>query len=279
VADPMKTALVTGATGGIGRWIAAGLAQAGYRVTLVGRDAARGEAAQKWIAARAPGSETRLRLVDLSSLAATRALAESVRSEGRPLDRLVNNAGTFLTTRQITAEGHERVLATNHLSPFVLTEALLPALRAAGSARVVNVGSSTADRGVIDPDNLELTRGWGQVRAYRQSKIALLMTSLDLAQRLKGSGVSVNVVHPGLVATGLVRERGVIGLAWRLVGKFALSEEQGAETPLFACLAPELEGKTGLYLKRSKAVAPNPVTRDAALMARVVAATERLIGS
>jgi NAD(P)-dependent dehydrogenase (short-subunit alcohol dehydrogenase family) len=275
----MKTAIVTGATSGIGRWIAGGLAQAGYRVTLVGRDSARGEAAQKWVTARAPGSETRLRLIDLTSLAATRAFAEEVLAEGRPLDCLVNNAGAFLGTRQVTAEGHERVLATNHLSPFVLTEALLPVLRTSGAARVVNVGSSTADRGVIDPDNLELTRGWNRVRAYRQSKIALLMVSLDTAQRLKGSGISVNVVHPGLVATGLVRERGVTGLAWRLLGNFALTEEKGAETPLFACIAPELEGKTGLYLKRSKAAAPNPVTRDAALMARVVAATERLIGT
>jgi NAD(P)-dependent dehydrogenase (short-subunit alcohol dehydrogenase family) len=274
--ETTKTAIVTGATGGIGRWIALGFARAGYRVTLVGRDAARGEATQKWITAAVPGCETRLRLIDLSSLAAARSFAEEVLAEGRPLDRLVNNAGVFLARRRETAEGHERVLATNHLSPFVLTTALLPALRAAGAARIVNVGSSVADRGMVDPENLELAQGWSQVRAYRQSKIALLMTSLDLAQKLKGSGLALHVVHPGLVATGLVREPGVTGLAWRMIGRFALSEEQGAATPLYASLSPALEGQTGLYLKRSRPATPNKVVKNAALMARVVAATERL---
>jgi NAD(P)-dependent dehydrogenase (short-subunit alcohol dehydrogenase family) len=193
------------------------------------------------------------------------------------LDLLVNNAGVLCAKRQVTAEGHERTLATNLLSPLALTEALLPALQAAAPSRIVMVGSSSSDRARIDPDNLELEGGWSMVRAYSQSKLALLMTSRTLARRLQGSGVTVNVVHPGLVATDIVRNGGIVGLAWKLMAPFSLTPEQGADTPLHACLAPEMAGKTGLYLKRRKPATPNPLVNNAALADRVWTATEQLL--
>jgi NAD(P)-dependent dehydrogenase (short-subunit alcohol dehydrogenase family) len=110
------------------------------------------------------------------------------------------------------------------------------------------------------------------VRAYAQSKLALLMTSRALAQRLEGSGVTVNVVHPGLVATEIVRHGGLVGLAWKVMAPFSLTPEQGADTPLHACLSPEMAGKTGLYLKRRRPAVPNPLVTDAALCGRVTAA-------
>jgi NAD(P)-dependent dehydrogenase (short-subunit alcohol dehydrogenase family) len=139
------------------------------------------------------------------------------------------------------------------------------------------IGSSSSDKARIDPDNLELSHGWRMVRAYSQSKLALLMVSLTLAERLRPSGVTVNVVHPGLVATDIVRHGGIVGLAWTLMAPFALTPEQGADTPLFACLSPEMAGKTGLYLKRRKPAQPNPLVADAALVARVEAATRQLL--
>jgi NAD(P)-dependent dehydrogenase (short-subunit alcohol dehydrogenase family) len=272
-----KTAVLTGATSGIGRWIAVGLAQAGYRLTIVARDADRAAATTAWITGRVPGAALDVRLADLSLLSETRAVAAAILRDTPRLDLLVNNAGVLSSMQEITAEGHERVLATNLLSPLALTEALLPALQAAGAARVVMVGSSSSDRARIDPDNLELSRGWKMVRAYSQSKLALLMTSLVLAQRLEGSGITVNVVHPGLVATDIVRHGGIVGLAWKLMAPFSLTPEQGAETPLYASLSPEMAGKTGLYLKRCRPAAPNPLVRDTALVARVEAATRHLL--
>jgi NAD(P)-dependent dehydrogenase (short-subunit alcohol dehydrogenase family) len=272
-----KTAVITGATGGIGRWIADGLARAGYAVTVIARDARRAAAAQAWITARTPRAEIDIRLADLSLLSETRAVGAAILQDRPRIDLLVNNAGALLPMREITAEGHERTLATNLLSPMALTEVLLPALEAAEAARIVMIGSSSSDRARIDPDNLELSHDWKMVRAYSQSKLALLMVSLALAERLRSPGVTVNVVHPGLVATEIVRHGGIVGLAWKLMAPFSLTPEKGADTPLYACLAPELAGKTGLYLKRRQRARPNPLVQDAALVTRVEAATQRLL--
>jgi NAD(P)-dependent dehydrogenase (short-subunit alcohol dehydrogenase family) len=272
-------ALVTGATGGIGRWIALGLARAHRHVILIGRDPARGEAAHRWIAEQVPGASTELLLCDLSLLSETRKLAKAVLSRHPKIAILVNNAGIFDARPVTTVEGHCRVLATNHLSPFVLTRALLPALAAGAPSRIVNIGSSTSDKARIDLDNLVLGRRWAMRRAYSQSKLAMMMTSFALAGRLEGCGVVANVVHPGLVASGLVRSGGVIGAAWRCLALLALSEEAGADTPLYAALASEMAAVSGVYLKDRRAVAPNRRALDPVLRERVWAATQRLIAS
>ena len=119
-------------------------------------------------------------------------------------------------------------------------------------------------------------RNWQLVRAYARSKLALMMSSFVLAERLAGSGVTVNVVHPGPVATGLVRSGGVVGLAWRVMRPFLLTEQQGAATPLHVALAPTLAGTTGQYFKNRREAVPNRRARDRGLVARVQAATERL---
>ena len=275
MSTPTRVAVVTGASGGIGRWIAAGLARSGLQVVLVCRDAARGDAALDAIAQEVPGAALTLMLADLSSLAQTRALGQAVAARFGAVSVLVANAGVFRARREVSAEGHEMVLAVNHLSPFVLIAALAGALRAGAPARVVVVGSSTSDRARIDPDNLELTHGWGMVRAYGQSKLAVMMTSFEWARLLAADGVCVNVVHPGTVATGLVRARGPVGLAWRLMAPWVLTAKQGARTPLHVALAPELEGVTGVYFKDCLQVLPNRRALDLALRARVWEATER----
>ena len=270
----MPVSVVTGATGGIGRWIAFGLAQAGHAVVLVGRAQRRGDAAMAWIASRVPDARLELVLADLSSMAATRQAAMLTLSRHPVLDVLVNNAGVFRTRRELTAEGHDQVLAVNHLSPFVLTRALAPALSAGG--RIVTVGSSTSDRARIDPADLEGARRWGMVRAYGQSKLAGMMTTFGWAQRLRAAGVTANVVHPGTVATGLVRAGGPIGLVWRGMARFVLTEQQGADSPLHVALAPEFAATTGGYVKRRRLVRPNRRALDPALAEQVWRATEAL---
>lgn len=271
-------AVVTGSTGGIGREIALGLAKADYRVVMIGRDPLRGAAAVDWIKAQVPTASLDLHLIDLSLLANTRALAAKLTQNHPSISVLVNNAGIFNARREVTEEGHEKVLAVNHLSPFVFAHALLPALKAAGHARIVTVGSDTSDQAKIDPGNLELTRGWNFVRAYAQAKLAQMMTTFTLAERLTGTGVTANVVHPGAVATNLIRARGPIGLAWKMMAPFMLTEGEGADTPLYAALAPELAQTTGLYFKKRKPVPPNPLALQPALKEAVWAATEHLTG-
>ncbi len=271
-----QVSVVTGATGGIGRWIALGLARAGHHVVLVCRDAGRGAAAAAWIAQHAPACSTEIRLADLASLRAARRVGGEIAAAHPRVGLLVNNAGMFASRRQVTAEGHEAVLAVNHLAPFVLTDALEDALRAGAPARIVNVGSSTSDRAMIDPDDLELARHWGMVRAYSGSKLAMMMATFARAGRLRGSGVVANVVHPGAVASGLVRAGGPIGAAWRLMAPFLRSEEQGADTPLHVALAPDWAVTTGAYVKDRAAVRPNRRALDAALLQRVEAATRAL---
>jgi retinol dehydrogenase-14 len=271
-----SVAVVTGGTGGIGRWIALGLVKAGYHVVLIGRDRARGEAARTWIAEQASQASMDLVIADLSVLAATRAAGLCLLSRYPKIAVLVNNAGAFDITPVTTAEGHNRVLATNLLSPFVLTQVLLPALRAAAPSRIVNIGSSMSDRTRISPHHLMLDRRWTMVRAYSQSKLALMMITFALSRRMEGTGVVANVVHPGLVATRLVRTGGVIGIVWRCIAWIALTEAQGADTPLYAALAPELAAVSGVYIKKRRAVRPNRQALDRGLVEDVWAATERL---
>ncbi len=273
------TAVVTGATGGIGLWVALGLARQGFGVVLVGRDAGRGAAALASIRAQAPAADVSLELADLSSLAETRALAQRVMATHPRLALLVNNAGAFRACRARTAEGHDVVLATNHLSPFVLTEALVPALQAGGPSRIVTVGSSTSDSAGLDLRNIALDRGWTMTRAYGRSKLLQMMTTFEVADRLRGTGVAAHVVHPGTVATGLVRTPGIIGLAWRLMALTSRTPEQGADTPLYAATAPDLAGLTGFYLKDRHPVPPNRLARDPALRRAAWDATARLVSA
>ena len=233
-----------------------------------------------WIRSRAPEAHVDLMIADLSSLAAARLAAMMIDARYPTVDVLVNNAGIFSTNRSVTDEGIDRVLATNHLAAFVLTRALIPALRSAaearGVARIVNVGSSTSDRATIDAADLEHQRRWSMVGAYSRSKLAMMMTTFSWAQRLEGTGVVANIVHPGTVATNLVRSQGLVGLAWRVMSPFLASEEQGAETPLYVALSPEFATITGAYVKGRRVVRPNRLALNHDLVEQVWTATELL---
>lgn len=275
--DERSIAVVTGATGGIGRWIALGLARSRFHVILISRDRPRAEKVRSWIASQVQESSTESLVADLSLLSATREAGTFIVSRYPKISLLINNAGIFDTKPAITAEGHERVLATNHLSPFVLTQVLLPVLRIGAPSRIVNVGSSTSDHVRIDLDHLVLGHRWRMRRAYSQSKLAMMMATFALAKRLEGTGVVANVVHPGLVATGLVRSDGVIGLAWRCMRPLARTGEQGADTPLYTALAPECASLNGAYLKNRRVASPNRQALDLSLSERVWKATECLV--
>lgn len=273
-----KVAVVTGATAGLGQWLALGLARAGYHTVIIARDAVRGEATRSFIAERAKGASTELVRADLSSLAEARTAGATIAAAHPRINVLVNNAGLITPKRQVTAEGREMILAVNHLAPFVLTRALEDALRAGAPARVVNVGSTASDRATLDVSDLEGVRSWNPLRAYGRSKLALMMATFEWARLLDASGVAVNVVHPGVVATTLGSVPGPIGWGWAILRPFMITPEQGAETPLFVALSPQAEGITGRYWKKCKQARPNPQALDSAVTRRLWQETDRLAG-
>ena len=245
---------------------------------MVGRNQHRLSATSEWIRLHVPAPSLEIERADLTLLADASNLAQRIAGRHPAVDVLVNNAGMFSVGRRETAEGHEQVIALNHLTPFVLTHGLLPALRRAGRARIVNIGSNTSDRARIDTTDLESRRRWRFVHAYAQSKLALLIATSGWAHRLQDTGIVANTVHPGAVATGLVRAHGPIGLAWRVMAPFLLTEEQGADTPLHVALSEEFGGITGAYVKRRQPVPRNPLALDADLATRLWQATEALTG-
>lgn len=258
MADPIRadmagrTCLVTGASSGVGRAAAAGLARLGARVILAVRDLRRGEAARGEVARVATGPAPELALVDLASQASLRAFARDLASRLSCLDVLVNNAGVWLPRQELGPDGIERTWATNVLGYFLASELLLPLLARARRARIVNVASELA--GGLALDDVEYRRRPYEGRAaYAQSKQADRLLSWALARRLEGSGVTVNALHPGFVATGIFgKGGGLLGHAASLVSKLAArSPRRGADTVVYLAASPEVEGRSGgFYVDR-----------------------------
>jgi NAD(P)-dependent dehydrogenase (short-subunit alcohol dehydrogenase family) len=232
-----KTVLITGATDGVGRYVAKRLAAQGWRVIVHGRDRARGEAVVEQISQQ--GGEARFLAADLSSLAEVRSLADAVRRDGDGLDALVNNAGigTSGAQRELSADGLELRFAVNYLAGFLLTRLLLPMLENRKSARIVNV--SSAGQQAIDFSDVMLTRGYSGVRAYCQSKLAQILFTFDLAKELGGQDIAVNCLHPATyMDTTMVRLSGVQPIS---------TVEQGGAAILQLIESEALAGRSGLY--------------------------------
>jgi NAD(P)-dependent dehydrogenase (short-subunit alcohol dehydrogenase family) len=231
-----NTALITGSTDGVGRVVAIRLGEAGVRVLVHGRDQDRGNQVVADITQS--GGAAEFLAADLASLAEVRRLGETVRQRTERLDILINNAGlgTAGTSRHTSVDGHELRFAVNYLAGFLLTDLLLPLLRQSAPARIVNVAS--AGQQPIDFADVMLTRGYS-VRAYCQSKLAQIMFTIDLAEALADTGVTVNALHPATyMDTAMVRRAGVMP---------ASSVEEGAEAILKLAVSPAVEGRSGRY--------------------------------
>jgi NAD(P)-dependent dehydrogenase (short-subunit alcohol dehydrogenase family) len=234
---PEATILVTGATDGLGKHVASALARRGATVLVHGRSSERLEVTLEEIRSQTSSQKVGSYLADLSSLAAVRDLADRILSEYDRLDVLVNNAGIIVQERKESEDGYELTFAVNYLSHFLLTSLLLPLLKGSAPARVVNVAS--AGQSPIDFDDPMLERGYDAMRAYSQSKLAQIMFTLELAERLSGSGVSVNALHPAsLMDTKMVQDT---------FGYTMSTVEEGSEAVVRLAASPELEGVTGRY--------------------------------
>ena len=275
-----KTVVVTGATSGIGRATAVGLAKLDSRLILVGRDAGRAEETVAAIRKATGRKDVEVVRGDFARQAEVRRVADELLARTEAIHVLVNNAGVTMMKRTTTPDGFETTFAVNHLGYFLLTGLLLPRLRAAApGARIVNVASDAHRWGPLDFDDLQNEREYKGLRVYGQSKTANLLFTRELARRLAGSGVTANALHPGAVATRLGRGSGLLvdGLQ-RLVGLFMKSPERGAETSLFLATAPELEGVNGRYFADKREKQPRPHASDDALASRLWDVSEDLTG-
>ncbi len=246
-----KVCFITGGSSGIGKATALGLANMGATVVVVGRDRGRSEAAVMEIEEESGNESVGLMLADLSSQESIRRLAKDFTDRYGQLHVLINNAGVFISERTVTVDGMETTFAVNYLAPFLLTNLLLDVLKASAPARILNVTSSAERSGVIDFDDLQGERGYGGIQAYNRSKLAIVLFTYELARRLEGTGVTVNCLHPGVVATNLGRGNGgFFGFLTRLMRPFISSPEKGAETSIYLASSPEVEGVSGKYFAK-----------------------------
>jgi retinol dehydrogenase-14 len=275
-----KTVLVTGGTGGIGRATAEGLARLGARVGVTGRGITRTQAAAAEIAKVTANPAIDAFAADLSAQAEVRRLAREVLDACPRLDVLVNNVGGFWATRHLTADGLEHTFALNHLSPFLLTNLLLERLTACAPARVVTVSSGAQALGKIDFDDLQGERAYSGQRAYNQSKLANVMFTYELARRLKGSGVTATVLHPGVVRTGFGAEdpSRIFKLLVPIWRPFMKTPQQGAATSIELASSPMVEGVTGTYFANGRPQRSNKASYDGAATARLWEVSAGLVG-
>jgi NAD(P)-dependent dehydrogenase (short-subunit alcohol dehydrogenase family) len=275
-----RTCLVTGATSGIGKATAAGLAGLGAEVVLVARDPVRGKATVAELEAATGNRRLGLMVADLAAQASVRSLAEEVRRRHDRLHVLVNCAGGYWATRHLTADGLELTLALNHLAPFLLTGLLLDRLQAGAPARVVNVTSGAQAAGRVHLDDLQFRRRYRGRAAYNQSKLANVLFTYELARRLEGRDVTVTCVHPGVTRTNFGREDAtrLMRLLDPLVRPLMRSPEQGADTVVWLASSPEVEGRTGRYYARRRARRSSRRSYDTELARRLWRASEELTG-
>jgi NAD(P)-dependent dehydrogenase (short-subunit alcohol dehydrogenase family) len=248
----MMTAVVTGATSGIGLEVARVLAGRGYRVIGIGRDPVRCRSAESELRSSTGNATISFLVADLASLAQIRGVAGSIREMSNQVDVLVNNAGTFTVSRRETVDGIESQLAVNWLAAFALTGLLLPALQGAPAARIVNVSSGSHFSGKIHWNDIGLRRGYHGLMAYDQSKLATVLFTRELARRLgSDSSVSAYAVDPGLVKTdiGLKGNNALVGLLWKARTRYGIPAAQAADAVAWCATNPSAKGKTGLYWK------------------------------
>jgi retinol dehydrogenase-14 len=275
-----KVVLVTGATGGIGKATAIGLATMGARVGITGRDLIRAEQAAADIRTAAGNPAVDVFAGDMSSQAEVRRLAGAVLNAYPRLDVLVNNVGGFWAHRHPTADGLEHTFALNHLAPFLLTNLLLDRLKASAPARVVTLSSGAQAAGRIDFDDLQGARSYSGQRAYSQSKLANILFTNELARRLQDTGVTANSVHPGVVRTnfGSEDQAGFFRIISPVVRPFLKTPTQGARTPIYLASSPDVEGITGQFFANRKPKIANKAAGDLAVTARLWRVSSDLVG-
>jgi NAD(P)-dependent dehydrogenase (short-subunit alcohol dehydrogenase family) len=239
-----KVALITGATSGIGKETAKELAKMGATIVFTTRDDKKGKETKEEIVRYSGNKDIHVLFCDLASFDSIRKCCEEFKEKFDRLDVLINNAAIWDYTRRVSKDGIENILATNLLAPFLMTHLLLDLLKKSAPSRIINL-TSGLHSGTINFDDIEFTKKFSGFKAYRQSKLGVILSTRLLAKKLEGTGVTVNTVHPGMTNTNLGRDAGRISRAiFKLISK---DPKIGAETSIYLASSPEVEEVTGEY--------------------------------
>lgn len=268
--------MVTGATSGMGKATAAALAQMGATVIMVARNQGKGEAVRDEIRTQSGNPHVEVLLADLSSQQAIHQLVDSFKQHYQHLHVLVNNAGGIFFQREITVDGLEMTLAVNHLAYFLLTDLLLDMLKTSTPARIINISSNVERIGSINFNDLQSRGRYIGFTAYAQAKLATMLFTYELARRLEGTGVTVNAVTPGPVATNFGSGGQGIFRIFPLLFRLGKRVEEGAQTAIYLASAPSLEGVTGKAFYHSKELRSSRKSYDTTLQKELWRVSEKL---
>jgi NAD(P)-dependent dehydrogenase (short-subunit alcohol dehydrogenase family) len=274
-----KVVVISGATSGIGEVAAQRLAAMGARMVLIARDQARGQATLSRLPGSANGAAHSIYYGDLSRISETKRIAAQIAAAEPRIDVLINNAGALCGAREVTADNLEKTFATNHMAYFVLTLGLRESLAAAAPARVVSTASDAHKGYTLDFDDLQATKKYSSMGAYGRSKLCNILFTRELSRRWGGTGVTVNCLHPGFVATRFGDGSG--RLLSRVVGvakMFAIPPEKGAETIVYLASSPEVAKISGEYFYKCRPATPTAAARDDASATRLWTESAKLAG-
>ncbi|WP_070000063.1 SDR family oxidoreductase [Cellulosilyticum sp. I15G10I2] len=266
-----KVVLITGGNAGMGKAAASELAKLGNIVVIISRNKERGEKALEEIKRVSGNDEVDLMLCDLADLPSIRRLVSEFKKKYNRLDILINNAGVIVPKRRQTKDGFELQFGVNHLGHFLLTHLLLDTLIKSAPARIINVSSGAHKIGKIHFEDIHLKKHYNLIKAYAQSKLANVLFTYELADRLQGKGVTVNALHPGAVATkmGVDRETGFGTFITSRLKPFFQTPLEGAQTAIYLAVSKEVEDVTGKYFYDKKAIMSSRLSYDKAIAKRL----------
>jgi NAD(P)-dependent dehydrogenase (short-subunit alcohol dehydrogenase family) len=271
--------MVTGASSGIGKETSKKLVELGATVVMVCRNQKRGEKAMSEIEGSSNRARVELMLADFASLDSVRVLAKEFLEKHDSLHVLVNDAGRVSVTRSVTPDGFETTFQVDYLSHFLLTNLLLEILKRSTPSRIINVSSASHYRGHLNFDDLQMKKGYGVMKAYSQAKLAQVLFTHELSRRLEGTGVTVNALHPGAVATNIWKgSMGPFSFLGNISRLFLISPEKGAETPVYLASSPEVEGVTGKYYDHKREKQSSTESYDQAAAKKLWDESERMTG-
>jgi retinol dehydrogenase-12 len=248
-----KICLITGGTEGVGKATVTELAKIGFVVVFVARNTLKAEAVKKEILLSLPQATIDYIITDLTSLKQVQRLVEVFKERYDHLDVLINNAGIFAQHRILTEDGYESSYQVNYLAPFILTDLLMDELKKSSQARIINLSASAFTMGKFDPQNLQSEKNFSVMTTYATSKLLILMFTIELAERLQGTGITVNAVHPGVVKTQMMQSlTGLFKLMSYLISPFAMTPKKGAATSVYLATSDDVKSISAKYFAKSK---------------------------
>lgn len=272
---------MSGATSGIGREVAGELAKKGFDLVVIGRSEEKGEALKAELRSEAPDSTCAYFVADMTDLAQVKSVAGRIAEDFPVIDVLINNAGGVYASYAETAEGIEKTIAGNHLGYYITTLRLLPSLRRSADARIIVVASASHYRAKIDFDSFTADTGYNMMKAYGQSKLANVLFTYELAEKLKGSGIAVNCIHPGVVKTPIGYKTGsrLFSLIWKLFsGVVGISTEESAKTYVYLASDPNANEHDGVYFHAGKPRKSSGLSYDKGLQDKLWAWSAEVTG-